>query len=156
MAEGLGFDRCLVAVVTAIDEGVRLDLAEGDAPEKKVLVYRAATDVVLPEGALVLRAGEPLGPIVARHCRGALVLFSADEHESTLATHIAGGGKAVFARGDRIVLSHGSNETALPAPRCDDSSETILAAIAAAWVLSVPPSQLIVGLTSWRANPRDR
>ena len=82
LEEGLGFDRCDVAVVTSIGEGLKLDFLEWDSPEKKALVYRTASDVVLPGGSLVLKAGEPLGPIVAEHCGGALVLFSEDEHDA--------------------------------------------------------------------------
>ena len=100
--EGLGFDRCLVAVITSMGNGVKLDLAEGDLAEKRALVFRAASDVVLPRGAVVMKAGEPLGPIIAKHCPGAIVLFSADEGQAELKAHVAGGGTAVFRRGNAI------------------------------------------------------
>ncbi len=50
--EGIGFDRCQVAVLTEIGAGVRLDVAEWDTPEKQVLVHRTVSDVVLPGGFL--------------------------------------------------------------------------------------------------------
>ncbi len=54
LQEGLAFDRCNVAVVTSIDEGLKLDFLEWDSPEKKALLYRSASDVVLPGGSLVM------------------------------------------------------------------------------------------------------
>ena len=102
VVEGLGFDHCLVAVITEMGEGYALDLAEWELPEKRSLVYRATGDVVLPRGAVVLKAGEPLGPIVAKHCPGSLVLFSDDEQQAELKAHLAAGGTAVFRRGQTI------------------------------------------------------
>ncbi len=146
LQEGLGFDRCHVAVVTAIGEGLKLDFAEWDTPEKRSLVYRVVGDVVLPAGALVLKAGEPLGPIVAGKCPGALVLYAAGENDPGLAPHRAAGGRAVFARAGEIILSEGAKETALGPLLPAGPSEAVLAAVAAVWALAIPPEQIAAGL----------
>jgi cyanophycin synthetase len=146
--QGLGFDRCHVAVMTSMGDGVKLDLAEGDTPEKRALVYRAAGDVVLSEGAVVLRAGEPLASIVAGHCPGRLVLFSADEKEPTLQGHRATGGQAVFDRGGKIVLMDKNSEQVLGALPAKPAVEATLAAVAAVWVVGLTAEQIAAGLKS--------
>jgi cyanophycin synthetase len=146
-AEGLGFDRCHVAVVTSIGAGLKLDFLEWDSPEKKSLVYRAAGDVVHPTGALVLKAGDELGAIVAKHCPGALVLFSTDEQNTALQEHRAAGAKAVFARGGKIVLSAESSETELATADARESLDILLPAIAAAWVSGVSTDQISASLS---------
>lgn len=148
LQEGLGFDRCHVAVVTAIGEGLKLDFAEWDSPEKKALIYRTASDVVLPGGAVVLKAGEPLGSILAQKCGGSLILFSTDEREPALAAHRAGGGNAVFARGGRIVLAEGRSETDLAQLPPHEPADAILAAAAAARACAMPAAKIAVGLKS--------
>ncbi|MBI3838251.1 MAG: cyanophycin synthetase [Planctomycetia bacterium] len=150
LEEGLGFDRCHVAVVTSIAEGMKLDFAEWDTPEKRSLVYRAVGDVVLPHGTLVLKAGDALGPIVAKHCPGSLVLFSTDEHEPLLQAHRVAGGKAVFARGKDIVLGSGVEERKLPEMPLVGSLEVILPAIAAASALALHDEQIVAALRSFR------
>src|SRR6185437_17143981 len=74
LREGLGFDRCHVAVVTNIGEGDHLGLADIHTLEKLALVKRTPVDVVLPEGTAVLKADDPLVAAMAPHCRGS-VLF---------------------------------------------------------------------------------
>ncbi len=153
LEEGLGFDRCHVAVITSIGEGLKLDFAEWDTPEKKSLVYRAIGDVVLPSGAVVLKAGEALGPIVAQHCPGSLVLFSIDENDAALQAHIAAGGKAVFSRrGTVAVLRAESQEIELPASEAMEPIETVLPAVAAVWALGLSGEQIATALTGANAG----
>jgi cyanophycin synthetase len=145
--EGLGFDHCHVAVITGIGEGMKLDLAEWELPEKRTLVYRAAGDVVLPGGAVVMPAGETLGEIVARHCPGSLVLFATDADHPALAAHLAAGGKGFFARGEKIIWRDGNVEIAqFTAPR-HEPVEAVLAAVAAASALAVPAAEIERGLS---------
>jgi cyanophycin synthetase len=148
--EGLGFDHCQVAVVTTIGEGVKLDFAEWDTPEKRSLVYRAAGDMVLPDGALVLKAGDALGSIVAKHCPGSLILFSTDENEPSLGAHRDAGGKTVFVRGQEIVLATGAQERSLSQVPTVGSLDSVLPAIAAAWALAIPGEQIGSALRSFR------
>ncbi len=146
--EGLGFDRCSVAVLTELGEGVLLDFAEGDKAQKRSLAHRIASDVVLPGGAVVLRAGEPLGAIVAENCAGSVVLFAIDEHDAALKAHRNDAGRAVFARGGRIVLADGTSEIDVAPLGAHASPESVLAAVAAAWVVGTTHEQIAAALQS--------
>ena len=146
LEEGLAFDRCNVAVVTSIGEGLKLDFLEWDSPEKKVLVYRSASDVVLPGGTLVMRAGEALGSLVSQHSSGARVLFSEDEHDASLKAHLAAGGRAVFARKGRIVHAEGDRITDIAPLVAAVPPTVLLAAVATAWALGVGVADIAIGL----------
>jgi cyanophycin synthetase len=148
LEEGLGFDRCQVAVLTAVGEGVRIDVAQWDTPEKRALVYRTASDVVLLGGGVVLRAGEPLAATIAEHSDGELVLFALDESQPSLWAHRAAGGKAVFGRDGKIVLGDSTGETLLSVPRLTDPLEVVLAAVAAAWALPLPIEEIAAALAA--------
>ena len=143
VSEGVCFQYCDVVVVTSMGEGILLDLAEGDTPEKKSLVYRGPGDIVTPQGAIVLKAGEPLGPIVAGHAKGRLVLFSTDAMHPEIEEHRSTGGCAVFPRDGAIVLSVGTQETALAKMPKLAFDETTLAAVAGAWALTPENHQII-------------
>ena len=146
LEEGLAFDRCDVAVVTSIGDGLKLDFLEWDLPEKKVLVYRTASDVVLPTGTVVLKAGEPLGSIIAGHAGGSVVLFSDDEHDAALKEHLAAGGSAVFARRGRIVLASGNQQTDVAPLLPKVPAVVLLPAIAAVWALGLTTAEVAAGL----------
>lgn len=146
LEEGLAFDRCDVAVVTSIGEGLKLDFLEWDSPEKKALVYRTACDVVLPGGSVVLKAGEPLGSIVTDHCGGTVVLFSEDDNDSALKEHLAAGGSAVFSRRGKVVHAVGDRVTDIAPLVPDSPPEVQLAAVAAVWALGMTGAEIAVGL----------
>jgi len=146
LTEGLGFDLCHVAVITGIGEGLKLDFLEWDSPEKRSLVYRGVGDVVLPEGAVVMPAGEPLGHVVAKHSPGTLILFAADAHDPALHAHVAEGGKGVFLRDGSIVLSEGGKETVIRWKSTAEQRLVALPAAAAAWALHVPADQIAAAL----------
>jgi cyanophycin synthetase len=146
--EGLGFDRCQVAVLTEIGEGLLLDFAEADTEQKRSLAHRITSDVVLPSGAVVMRAGEPLAPIVAENCAGSVVLFSADENAPALKAHRQSGGRAVFARREWVVLAEGPGETDVAPLGAHGSPESVLAAVAAAWVVGTTGDQIAAALHS--------
>ncbi len=144
--EGLAFDQCQVAVITAIGEGMKLDFAEWDTPEKRSLAYRITTDMVLPEGALVMKAGEPLGSILVKHCPGKPVLFSVDSKDAALVEHRGAGGKAVFISGGQIVAVDDGKQTNLGAAPSTLPVETVLPAVAAAWALGLGAAEISTAL----------
>ncbi len=78
LREGLGFDRCQVAVVTNIGEGDHLGMKEIRTAEDLVKVKRTIVDVVLPEGFAVLNADDPLVAPMAEHCPGSVIYFGRD------------------------------------------------------------------------------
>jgi cyanophycin synthetase len=146
LREGLGFDRCDVAVVTNIGEGDHLGLSEIHTLEKLAQVKRTIVDVVAPGGSAVLNAADPLVADMASHCKGSVVFFARDPGNPVLAAHRARGGRAVFVRHDAVVLAEGEHETVLiplalvpltHGGRIDFQVENVLAASAAAWSLGI-------------------
>jgi cyanophycin synthetase len=147
LREGLGFDRCDVAVVTNIGEGDHLGMAEIHTLEKLALVKRTIVDVVSPTGAGVLNAADPLVAEMAPKCPGTVVFFARDPKNPVLAAHLACGRRGVFVRNEAVVLAEGDKETVLVSltrvplthqGRIDFQVENVLAASAAAWSLGIP------------------
>lgn len=80
LREGLGFDRCSVAVVTNVGTGDHLGLnhihtVEGIARVKKVIVQNVA-----PSGYAVLNAADPLVAAMGDECPGQVIYFARDSH----------------------------------------------------------------------------
>jgi cyanophycin synthetase len=163
LREGLGFDRCRVAVVTNIGEGDHLGLGDIHTLEKLALVKRTPVDVVLPEGTAVLNAADPWVAGMAPKCRGAVTFFAPDETAPVLAEHRAQGKRAAFVRDDAIVLAEGERETVLAdlkdvpltmGGRVKFQVENVLAASAAAWALGVPFEIIRRALASFTSDMR--
>ncbi|HEY8605908.1 MAG TPA: cyanophycin synthetase [Noviherbaspirillum sp.] len=113
VTEGIAYDRCHVGVVTNIDDDASLpDLYLEDADEM-VKVARTQVDIVLPEGAAVLNADDARVAAMAELCDGAVIFFARSPDAAPLAAHRAAGGRAVFLRGDELVLADGADETVL-------------------------------------------
>ncbi len=158
LREGLGFDRCHVAVVTNIGEGDHLGLADIHTLEKLALVKRTPVDVVLPEGTAVLNGADPLVAAMAPKCRGSVTFFALDEACQVLVEHRAGGGRVAFTRDHAVILAEGPREEVLigleQVPltmhgRVKFQVENTLAASAAAWALGVPFEALRAALGSF-------
>jgi cyanophycin synthetase len=152
LREGLGFDRCDVAVVTNIGEGDHLGLAEIDTLEKLALVKRAIVDVVAPTGSAVLNAADPLVAGMAPHCPGSIIFFARDAQNPVLLAHRVRGGRGVFVQSGAVVLAEGDLETVLVPlnrvplthqGRIDFQVENVLAASAAAWSLGLPGEAIV-------------
>ena len=141
LREGLGFDRCQVAVVTNIGEGDHLGMnfittVEDLAVLKRVIVQNVATD-----GFGVLNAADPIVAAMAPSCPGRIIYFAADRHHPVMATHRAQGHRAVYVDGDSIVAAEGSWREAIHLRdipitrngRIGFQVENVMAAVAAAW-----------------------
>src|SRR5579864_2117652 len=161
LREGLGFDRCSVAVMTNIGEGDHLGLGDVHTPEKLAQVKRTIVDVVLPEGAAVLNAGDPLVAAMAPHCKGSVIYFARDGELEVIVEHRLAGGRAVIARDGAIVLAEGPGEQVLmqlaDVPlthrgRIGFQVENVLAAAAAAWALQLPFDNVRAALASFQAD----
>jgi cyanophycin synthetase len=124
--EGLGFDRCDVAVVT--------DLGQADAG-------RMIVEAVAPGGSLVLNAADPKALAMAEHARAAIVFFSINPANSVLLDHARVGGRTVFERAGSLILAVAGKEIArLELSRFGtDRVEDSLAAAATAWCLGIEP-----------------
>ncbi|MEO6811631.1 MAG: cyanophycin synthetase [Isosphaeraceae bacterium] len=147
LREGLGFDKCSVAIVTNIGEGDHLGLNDIHTLEKLALVKRTPVDVVLPTGTAVLKADDPWVAPMADHCRGTVTFFCRDADHPVMTKHRAQGGRLVFDRDGSIILAEGAREEVLTTLDCVPLTldgrigfqvENVLAAAAAAWGLGIP------------------
>jgi cyanophycin synthetase len=164
LREGLGFDKCDVAVVTNIDEADHLGLSYIDSAEQMYTVKRCGVDVVLPTGMAVLKADDPLVAEMQSLSAGAVTFFCRDADHPVVAAHRASGKRAVVVRGETIVFAEGGRESPLctlaEAPltcggRAPFQVENALAAAAAAWALDLPLDVIRSGLATFRGDPGD-
>jgi cyanophycin synthetase len=103
LREGLGFDRCDVAVVTNIGDGDHLGMNYIDTAEELAAVKRVIVQNVAPGGSAVLNAADPLVAAMAPFCPGSVIFFAADRHHPVLLAHHANGGRIVYRDGDALV-----------------------------------------------------
>ncbi|MEK7844453.1 MAG: Mur ligase family protein, partial [Pseudomonadota bacterium] len=90
LREGLGFDRCHVAVVTNIGMGDHLGMAYVNTAEELAVVKRVVVQNVAPgAGFAVLNAADPLVASMADYCSGSVIFFARDSHHPVLAMHRA-------------------------------------------------------------------
>jgi cyanophycin synthetase len=159
VAEGLAYDRCQIAVVTNIDPTAQLPEFYIETREQMVNVLRTLVDVVLPNGAAVLNAEDPLVVSLASLCDGDVIFFALRADDPVVTSHLAEGKRAAFVRAGRLVLATGESETMLPdmaamsAPNQPSyRMENILAATAAAWALGIGPEILRAGIEAYAAE----
>jgi cyanophycin synthetase len=76
-------------------------------PEQVFTVLRTQVDLVLPTGAAVLNASQPMLVDMAPLCDGEVIFFAADPDLPTIVEHRAQGKRAVFVRNGRVVLASG-------------------------------------------------
>ena len=157
LREGLGFDRCQVAVVTNIGAGDHLGMNFLHTPEDIVLVKRVIVQNVAPTGYAVLNAADPLTAPMAAVCPGQVIYFAADRHHPVMATHRAQGRRCVYADGDQIVAAQGAWREFIPLrdiPLTRNGSigfqvENAMAAVAAAWGVGLDWDTVRRGVSSF-------
>ncbi len=164
LREGLGFDRCDVAVVTNLGKGDHLGLRGVETLDQLADVKRVVPAATAPTGTAVLNAADPHVAAMASSVSGRVLFFARDEHEPTLAAHRAAGGLAAFVRGGDLILADGPREIRV-VPLADVpftrggkvpfQVENVLAAAAAAWRLGLPPEAVAAGLRSFAGAPRE-
>jgi cyanophycin synthetase len=161
LREGLGFDKCDVAVVTNIGQGDHLGLGEVDSIEKLAQVKRCIVEVVPPTGSAVLNAADPLVAAMAEKCPGNVVFFALAGDHPVVAAHRQKGGRSVFVRDRSIVLAMGDYEIPLLSVdrvplthggRVSFQVENTLASIAAAWALGIPAEMIRVRAENFVPN----
>jgi cyanophycin synthetase len=161
LREGLGFDRCDVAIVTNLGEGDHLGLSGIETLETLALVKRTIVDVVKPSGTAVLKADDDLVAQMAPKCPGSVVYYCRDERHPVVASAREQGGRAVFDRDGQVILAHGDRETPLMAlariplthhGRVGFQVENVLAAVAASWSMGVDFDVIRTGLASFTGS----
>ncbi len=155
LAEGLAYDRCTVGVVTDIGSFEQLTDFYIDDADRLYNVVRTQVDVVLPTGTAVLNAADPQVAAMAPLCDGKVIFYGSDASLPALATHLAGGERAVFLRERHIVLAQGQDEVSqIPldslAPTKAEKPEMVMAAVAAAWALGITPELIGAGLRTFK------
>jgi cyanophycin synthetase len=158
LTEGLGYDRCLVGILTNIDAPAHFGKCYIETPEQVCNVLRTQVDVVLPQGAAVLNADDELVAPMAEYCDGEVIYFSRQPRSEVVTEHLARGGRAVLVREGVVMLESGSEKVRLvPLSRlpllavgqAPEQMDGVLSAIAAAWSLGVLPELMCAGLMTF-------
>jgi cyanophycin synthetase len=145
LREGLGFDRCSVAVVTNIGTGDHLGLNYIHTPEGIANVKKVIVENVAPDGVAVLNAADPYVAAMADVCPGSVTFFAPARHHPVMAKHRALGRRVVYVEDDAIVAAQGGTEVriglaGIPLTRGGTLAfqvENVLAAVGAAWALGL-------------------
>ena len=150
LAEGLAYDRCQVGVVTGLQHAEDLEEFYVHDDEQLYNVLRTQVDIVLPDGAAVLNADDPLVARMAELCDGEVIFFGRDG-SAAIAAHRTAGGRAVLVRDGSAAMVHGSEEVCLidlarPMSSSQVRGEDIAAAVGAAWALKIPIDVIRAGV----------
>ena len=113
LREGLGFDKCDVAIVTNIGDADHLGQQFIDSPKEMFKVKRTPVDVVLPTGTAVLNATDPLVVEMKELSAGRVTFFALDPMHPVIREHRDNGKRTVVVKNARIVLCDGEQETPL-------------------------------------------
>jgi cyanophycin synthetase len=161
LREGLGFDRCDIAVVTNIGEGDHLGLSDIQTKENLAKVKRSVVEALAPTGAAVLNAEDPLVADMARYCPGTTVFFAKSGSHPLIQQRRQENARVAFVRDHAIALAEGEYEFTLLSldripltygGRIGFQVENVLAATAACWALGLPAEQIRLGLESFSAQ----
>ena len=158
LREGLGFDRCQVAVVTNIGSGDHLGLNYITTVEDLAVLKRVIVRNVAADGHAVLNAADPNVAAMAATCPGGVIFFAADRQQHVIATHRAQGRRTVYRDQDALIAAEGSwRERVLlrdvPITRNGTLAfqvENTMAAMAAAWAVGLGWDIIRSGLASFK------
>ncbi|MDY0744414.1 cyanophycin synthetase [Paucibacter sp. R3-3] len=162
LREGLGFDRCQVAVVTNLGAGDHLGMNFLNTVEELALVKRVIVQNVAPTGYAVLNAADPVVANMASTCPGQIIFFARDRHHALMATHRAQGKRCVYVDGEMLVAAQGSWREQIPLrdiPITRNGAigfqvENAMASVAAAWGVGIDWDTIRRGVASF-ANDAD-
>jgi cyanophycin synthetase len=114
--------------------------------------------VELPSGTAVLNAADAQALELAELCDGKVIFYGLSAEHPTLVQQRSAGERTVFLRDGTIVLAQGANEISLLPlaslkPTKAAQPEMVMAAVAAAWALNIPPELIGAGLRTFESNP---
>lgn len=157
LREGLGFDRCAVAVVTNIGAGDHLGLNYITTVEDLAVLKRVIVQNVAASGYAVLNATDANVAAMAAVCPGQVIYFAADRTHPLMATHRAQGRRVVYVEDGAIVAAEGSWRERMPLAEVPLTRggaigfqvENAMAAVAAAWGVGLSWDAVRRGLASF-------
>lgn len=164
LREGLGFDKCDVAVVTNIAGGDHLGAYDIHTAEDMFKVKRTPVDVVRTTGSAVLNAADPVVAEMESLCAGSVIFFAIDPEQPVLARHRSAGRRAVALQDGVVTFFDGTDQQSLvevaelPCThdgRAEFQVENVLAAAAAAWGLGIDLEFIRSGLRAFSGNLMD-
>ena len=159
LREGLGFDRCDVAVVTNIGQGDHLGLSYISTVEDLSVVKRVIVQNVKPEtGHAVLNAADPMVARMGDSCPGKVIYFACDRNHPVMAMHRAQGKRIIYLDGTEIVAMEGSSEERIALNDIPVTAngavgfqiENAMAATGAGWALGLDWAVIRAGLAEFR------
>ena len=158
LREGLGFDRCDVAVVTNVGEGDHLGLNYIYTLDELAVLKSIVVQNVSPSGMAVLNAADPMVARMAASCPGKVTFFAHDGHHPVINAHRAQGRRVIYVEDGQIVCAEGGDvrmtfdlaQVPLTAGgRIAFQIENTMAAVGAAWALDIAREQIAAGLASF-------
>jgi len=157
LREGLGFDRCHVAVVTNIGEGDHLGRNYINTAAEIANVKRVIVQNVAPSGMAVLNAADPLVAKMAKVCPGQVTYFARDVQHPIMAKHRAQGQRVIFVQDQHIIAAEGKKEFHIPLSSIPITAngmisfqvENTMAVIGAAWALNISWDVISQALSSF-------
>lgn len=161
LAEGLGYDRCQVGVVTNIEPEKHFGDYYLETPEQVYNVLRTQVDVVLGDGVAVLNAADPLVLQMAELCDGEVILFAQDAKLAVIEVHLNQGGRAVVLNDGCIALASGGQQVLLTKlaavsflqaasdTQDDNQVMALLAAVGVAWALGISSELISAGIETF-------
>lgn len=168
LAEGLGYDRCQVGVVTNIEPEKHYGEHYLETAEQVYNVVRTQVDVVLSSGVAVLNADDALVTEMAELCDGEVILFAQDAASGVIAVHVKNGGRAVVMNDGRITLVFADQQvlltklTALPFLQMTQDNiqknieiTALLAAVGVAWALDISTEIISAGIETFEVKATD-
>lgn len=147
LAEGLGFDQCLVAAVTDMaDPPYDFGYPFVEGREDLFTVLRCPVDVVRPQGAAVLGVKDPLLLDMMPLCAGKVILVSDTTHHPALQAHRANGGRAVVSEGGRLLFCTGDAEVATVNLPDGEEATVALPCAAIGWAFGLSVEEIAAGM----------
>lgn len=160
LREGLGYDRCHVAIVTNIGEGDHLGMNYINTTAELATVKRVIVQNVAPTGMAVLNASDLNVAKMAKSCPGEVTFFARDINHPVMAKHRAQGKRVVFVQDNKLMAIEGKKEFHInlsEVPMTAEGTigfqvENVLGVVGAAWALNIPWNTIAAGLSSFKSD----